>query len=70
MRLGGVVINIGYVVDLDNEEMVRNAMDTLYEDVMNAYQYNEIGNWITTETMDGLLESDIHDFLLGEIEDE
>lgn len=64
MRLGKIVIDTGYVVDLDNEEMVRNATDALYEDVMNAIKHDEIGAWITTSTTDGLLESDIPDFLL------
>jgi hypothetical protein len=77
MRLGKVVIDIGYVVDLDNEEMVGNATDAMYEDVMNAVKYNEVGNWITTTDgcyysalTGGLLESDIPDFLLEEVEDD
>ena len=69
-RLGKVVIDVGYVVDLDNERMVQQATDALYADMIHAYQYDEMSGWITTVVTGGLLESDIHDFLLEGDEDE
>ena len=65
MNLGKVVINLEYVVDLSNEEMVAQAQDALYEDLMSAYKYNGLANWIgIREGDEGLSESDIPEFLL------
>tara|TARA_B100000614_G_scaffold222415_1_gene210181 strand:+ start:171 stop:386 length:216 start_codon:yes stop_codon:yes gene_type:complete len=67
MQLGKVVINLEYVVDLDNKEMVAQAQDALYEDLMSAYKYNGLANWIgIREGGEGLSESDIPEFLLEE----
>lgn len=69
MRLGKVVIDIGYVVNLDNEEMVEEAKDCLYEDVMNAVKFNEVSSWIKIQKNDGTLKKeDIPSFLSGEEE--
>lgn len=43
LRLGRVCITHSYVVDLDNQDMVDAAKEYLYEDMLNAYKYNEIG---------------------------
>lgn len=65
MRLGRIEFNIGYVVDLDNEDMVEHAKEAIYEDVINASQYGINFN-LKKDEMDGLTENDIPDFLLDE----
>lgn len=46
MRLGRVIINMNYVVDLDNPQMVEEAKSSVYEDIMNAVKYNELSFYI------------------------
>jgi len=70
MRLGKVVVNMGYVVDLDNENMVESAKEALYEELMTAHKYNGVANWIGVITDgEGLSESDIPEFLIEEMEE-
>ena len=68
MRLGRVTIEHGYVVDLDNEEMVEQAICCVYEDLLQAYKSNEIEHWIGKEEADrfnpAYSEDDIPDFLI------
>ena len=70
MRLGRVVLKIGYVVDLDNQEMVDHGKDCAYEDIMNAVKYDEVHNWIDVVPAPDASENDIPEFLLPEPEDE
>jgi len=69
MKLGKVIFDIKYVVDLDNQEMVDQAVACLFEDMLNAYKYDEIGNWINAVEDDSLSELDIPDFLLEDNRD-
>jgi len=69
MKLGKVFIDVGYVVDLENEEMVQHAMDAIYEDVMNMVKYNELHNAIEVKDVDDANEGDIPEFLTEETED-
>jgi len=71
MRLGRVQISHSYVVDLDNKEMVEDGTEALYDDLMNAVKFDELGaNIVVLEAPDAS-ESDIPDFLLtGNPEDE
>ena len=68
MRLGKVIMAHGYVVDLDNEEMVEQAKLCLFEDMLNAYKYDEIADWIGTKEANRFhptySEDDIPDFLI------
>ena len=65
MKLGKVKIKMEYVVNLDNENMIKEAKNALYEDLMNAYKYDEIYNHIeVTEQDESLKECDIPEFLL------
>jgi len=65
MRLGKVKIQMEYVVDLDNKEMIEQAKIALYEDLMSAYKYDEIyDNIDVTDEDKSLKESDIPEFLL------
>lgn len=68
MRLGKVKISYEYVVDLDNESMVEQAKDALFEDISNSIKYEELGQIITTEETPNASENDIPDFLLEEDE--
>ena len=66
MRLGRVLLP-GYVVDLDDADMVERAKVSLYEDIYTAVKYNEVGDWIYVEEDDvKLSESDIAEFLKEE----
>ena len=70
MKLGKVKFETEYVVDLDNEDMIDEAKNALYEDLMNVYKYNELYNHIeVTEQDETLKESDIPEFLLENDED-
>lgn len=65
MRLGRVVFNMGYgyVVNLDNEEMVQHAKDCMYEDVMSMVKYNDLASAIDTVEDSNVKEDQIPDFL-------
>jgi len=69
MKLGRVFIDLGYVVDLDNEEMVWQARDSLIEDVYNAIKYDELSMLVNEEERDDVDEDQIPEFLL-EISDD
>lgn len=68
-RLGRVCVNTGYIVDLDNEEMVQHAKDALYEDLENASKHNEWDSWIQIEKTPEANEVDIPTFLIEEGEE-
>jgi len=68
MRLGRIEFNIGYVVDLDNEDMVKLARDAIYEDVINASRDGV--SFLTSRDVDGLTKDQIPDFLLDNEDDE
>ena len=63
MKLGKVYIGHGYVVDLDNKEMVEHARDALYEDMISAYNNRELALMIKEDISEDASESDIPDFL-------
>ena len=69
MRLGRVEINFGYTVNLDDEEMVEQAKDSLYEDIMDSCENDEIGRHLVvrpnqvTEYSTTLSEGGIPEFL-------
>jgi hypothetical protein len=69
MRMGKIVIDQGYAVDLDNPEMVTHAIDALYEDVMNSVKFDELQDWIKIIEDPSAKEEDIPGFLI-ENEDE
>ena len=68
MRLGKVTIEHGYIVDLDNEDMVEQAICCVYEDLLQAYKSNAIEDWIGTKEADrfnpAYSEDDIPSFLI------
>lgn len=65
-RLGRVTYTVSYVVDLDNRDMVDEAKQCVFEDVMNAVKYDEVAHWIKVEDAPDADPSDIPEFLLGQ----
>lgn len=63
-KKGKVKFIIEYNVDLDNQKMVDDAIECIFEDLTSAYIYNE--SFIDYENDDTLKESDIPEFLLKE----
>jgi hypothetical protein len=59
---------MSYVVDLDNQDMVEEAKQCLYEDMCNAVKYEEMAANIEVCSDKKLKESDIPEFLLPEEE--
>jgi len=68
-NLGKIVIDLGYVVDLDNADMVNEAKRCFYDDLMSGYNNNEIINWMEVIKQKGLTENDIPEHLLEIIEE-
>lgn len=67
MKLGKVKIELEYIVDLDNQDMVDQAKNALYEDLMNAAKYEELFDMIEVTDEDKTLkEEDIPEFLIEE----
>lgn len=63
-RLGRVYFRASYVVDLDNQDMVDEAKECVFEDVCNAVKFDEIGESIIVGEPDPkLTEADIPEFL-------
>lgn len=69
MRMGKVIISAEYFVDLDNNGMVDEATECLYDDIMNAVKYNKLHNYIEVEPAPEANESDIPEFLLDKDEE-
>lgn len=63
-RLGRVYFNINYVVDLDNKEMVAEAKQCVFEDVMNAVKNDELVANIKVTADPTANPNDIPEFLL------
>jgi len=67
MRLAKVKIEFQYVVDMDNDDMVNQAKNALYEDLMSAVKYNELFDYIHVTDEDKTLKlEDIPEFLTEE----
>ena len=65
MRLGKICIEVGYVVDLDNETMVNAAKECIVDDIDRALHTNILSGWVKTIENDAdLKESDIAGFLI------
>jgi hypothetical protein len=69
MKLGRICVDLNYIVDMDNEEMVRHATEALYEDLMQGVKYGDLTNWIRVSEDKDAKEEMIPEFLLGEQND-
>lgn len=49
MKMGRISLDLAYVVDMDNEDMVNRAKECFYEDIMQAVKYGELGSWIDVQ---------------------
>lgn len=62
-RFGRVAFNINYVVDLDDADMVDEAKQCVFEDVINAVKYAEVVNYIKIVHDPAATVQDIPEFL-------
>jgi hypothetical protein len=69
MKLGRICVDLNYIVDMDNEEMVRHATEALYEDLMQGVKYGDLTNWIRVSEDKDAKEDMIPEFLLEEKND-
>ena len=67
MRLGRVGFVIEYVVDLDDEKMVEEAIDYIHEDVINLVKFDEFYDYLDFSEDKSLKRSDIPAFLLEDM---
>jgi hypothetical protein len=61
-----LVIDLGYVVRSGDDQMIQRAKECFYEDIMNAYKYDEVFDMIDIVDAPEATESDIPEFLLEE----
>ena len=64
MKLGRICVDLNYIVDMDNDEMVRHATEALYEDLMQGIKYGDLANWIRISEDKNAKEDMIPEFLL------
>ena len=69
MKLGRISLDLNYIVDMDNDEMVRHATEALYEDLMQGVKYGDLANWIRISEDKDAKENMIPEFLLDEQND-
>jgi hypothetical protein len=69
MRMGIVKVNREYVVDLDDQNMVDEAIECVHEDLTNAMKFDSLHSLIITEEDDTRSANDIPEFLIQEEED-
>lgn len=65
-RYGKVEFKISYVVDLDDQIMVDDAKQCVFEDVMNAVKYDEVVNYIDAAEDPTAKAEDVPEFLREE----
>ena len=63
-RYGRVSFVVSYVVDFDDVEMVADAKQAVFEDVMNAVKYDEVPKTITVTEDPTATSAAIPEFLL------
>jgi len=61
-----LIIDLGYVVDAGDDEMIQRAKECFYEDVINLDKWNELFETITEVDAPEATEADIPEFLLEE----
>ena len=61
-----LIIDLGYVVRSGDDQMIQRAKECFYEDIMNAYKYDEVFDMIDIVEAPEAAESDIPEFLLEE----
>jgi hypothetical protein len=61
-----LVIDLGYVVDAGDDEMIQRAKECFYEDVINLNKWDELFEAITEVDAPEATAKDIPEFLLEE----
>ena len=65
--LAKITIDLGYVVDINDPDMIEHARNAFYEDIMSMVKYRELGDAIEVGEPDpSLSESDIPSFLFDD----
>lgn len=64
VKLGRVELSFGYTVDVNDHDMIDEAKECVYEDVMQAVKDNTLDTWIKTRLAPEKTEADIPEFLL------
>lgn len=70
MKMGRLEFSIDYVVDLDNKDMVRHAIQAMIDDLNELVKGDELEEYINEVADDTLSVDDIHEFLTELIEEE
>lgn len=65
-----VCVSFGYIVPADNQEAIEYAKRSLYEDLLNAYKYDEVYDLIDVEAAPDADASDVPDFINEYINEE
>jgi hypothetical protein len=68
-KMGKVSYHLEYFVDLNNDDMVRYAKESLYEDVMIFIKYDEVFDMIDVEEDSKATYDDIPEFIKEYISD-
>ena len=68
-KLKRVTLDLHYVVRAGDDDMIQNAKDSLYEDIMSAYKSDTLYDCIRVVDAPDASEEDIPEFLLEEQED-
>jgi hypothetical protein len=68
-KMGKVSIHLEYFVDLNNDDMVSYAKESLYEDVMSLIEHDEVFNAIDVEEDSKATYDDIPEFIKEYISD-
>ena len=68
-RYGRVSFSISYVVDLDDAEMIDEAMEMVAEDVQDVIRYRDSWASIEVKPDAAATEADIHDYLIERRDD-
>ena len=65
-----VVLPMHYVVPADRLDLIEDAKEALYEDLMSAYKHNEVYEWIDVTEAPEATEADVAEFLMANDEED
>jgi len=63
MKMGKVIFNMYYIVDIDDEDMMNAAKQCICEDIMSAVKYDELESYIETQEDPNITPDQIPEFL-------
>jgi len=68
-NLGRIVVDLGYIVDLNDSTMVENAKKCFYEDLMGLVKFNQVWDGFKIQKAKKAKIQDIPDFILPSMEE-